>query len=59
MVACDDEVQIDDEVVLIGEQGADRITADDVAGWAGTISYEIVCGISARVPRRYFESTGV
>lgn len=56
MVACDDEVQIDDEVVLIGEQGADCITADDLAGWAGTISYEIVCGISARVPRRYVES---
>ena len=56
MVACDDEVQIDDEVVLIGEQGADCITADDLAGRAGTISYEIVCGISARVPRRYVES---
>ena len=50
MVACDDDVQIGDEVVLIGEQGDERITADDVAGWAGTISYEIVCGISARVP---------
>ncbi len=53
MVACDDDVQIGDEVVLIGEQGEERISADDVAGWANTISYEIVCGISARVPRRY------
>jgi alanine racemase len=57
MVACDDDVQIDDEVVLIGEQGDERITADEVAGWANTISYEIVCGISKRVPRRYSEST--
>jgi alanine racemase len=56
MVACDDDVQIGDEVVLIGEQGDERITADDVAGWASTISYEIVCGISARVPRSYSES---
>jgi alanine racemase len=46
-------VAADDEVVLIGEQGAARITADDLASWAGTISYEITCGIGLRVPRRY------
>lgn len=42
-----------DEVVLIGAQGGVRITANDVAGWAGTIAYEVTCGIAARVQRRY------
>ena len=45
-----------DEVVLIGTQGADTITADEVARWAGTISYEVLCGLSARVPRYYMHS---
>lgn len=42
-----------DEVVIIGSQGAETITAEEVAGKAGTISYEIFCGISRRVPRVY------
>ncbi len=41
------------EVVLIGEQGGERITADDVAERWGTIGYEVVCGIGKRVPRLY------
>jgi alanine racemase len=45
-----------DEVVLIGKQGADEITADDLARWIGTISYEVLCGLSARVPRRYMRN---
>lgn len=54
MVDCgDDEVAIGDEVVLIGEQGGERITADEWADKLGTISYEIVCGIGPRVPRHY------
>lgn len=40
-----------DEVVLIGEQHDERIRADDWAERLGTIAYEIVCGISERVPR--------
>jgi alanine racemase len=44
-----------DEVVLIGRQGDDQITADEVADWAGTISYEIFCGLSQRVPRQYVQ----
>lgn len=40
-----------DEVVILGEQQAQRITADDHALWAGTIPYEILCAIAARVPR--------
>lgn len=42
-----------DEVVLIGKQGNDEITAGDLARWSDTISYEILCGLSARVPKRY------
>jgi alanine racemase len=38
-------------VTLIGRDGAEVITVDDVARWAGTVSYEILCGISKRVPR--------
>jgi alanine racemase len=40
-----------DEVVLIGAQGKERITADDLAAKTGTIAYEVLCGISGRVPR--------
>ncbi|MBI2888142.1 MAG: alanine racemase [Chloroflexi bacterium] len=47
------EVAIHDEVVIIGRQGEAEITAGDVGELAGTISYEILCGISARVPRLY------
>ncbi|HEX9270430.1 MAG TPA: alanine racemase [Candidatus Limnocylindria bacterium] len=42
-----------DEVVVIGRQGGASLTADDLARACGTISYEIVTGIRARVPRRY------
>jgi alanine racemase len=40
-----------DEVVLIGEQGNEQITAEEVAEQLGTISYEVVSEILARVPR--------
>jgi len=40
-----------DEVVLIGAQGDERITAEEVATELGTINYEVTCGISSRVPR--------
>ncbi len=42
-----------DEVMVIGRQGDAEITAEEVAELCGTISYEILCGISARVPRVY------
>jgi alanine racemase len=42
-----------DGVVLIGSQGNERITALDIAVRTGTISYEVLCGISSRVPRLY------
>jgi alanine racemase len=44
-------VAIGDEAVLIGVQGGERIRAEEMAVWAGTINYEITCGISSRVPR--------
>ncbi len=47
------ECVMGDEVVLIGSQGEDWLRAEEVAGWADTISYEIFCGVSARVPRVY------
>lgn len=49
------EAAVGDEVVLIGRQGGSAITADDLAAWAGTISYEVLLDISARVPRVYTE----
>ena len=42
---------IGDEVVLIGEQGGEKITAADLADATGTIPYEVLCAIGARVPR--------
>jgi alanine racemase len=47
------DVAIGDEVVLIGEQGEAEVTADDWAAQLDTISYEVVCSIGPRVPRRY------
>jgi alanine racemase len=40
-------------VVLIGAQGEERITAEEVAGRLDTISYEITCGLTRRLERRY------
>ena len=42
-----------DEVVLIGKQGKERITTEELADLAGTIPYEIVCGLGSRIPRIY------
>jgi alanine racemase len=42
-----------EEVVLLGAQGDERITPDEWAARLGTISYEVVCAIGARVSRRY------
>jgi alanine racemase len=47
------EVSPGDEVVLIGRQGGEEITAGEWADRLGTIAYEVLCGIGARVPRTY------
>jgi alanine racemase len=60
---CMDQIMVDlgpeaaakvgEEAVLLGRQGAEEITATELAELAGTISYELLCGISPRVPRIY------
>ena len=45
------DVTVDDEVVILGRQGDEAITADEIAGVLGTINYEVVTAISARVQR--------
>jgi alanine racemase len=47
------EAKMGDEAVLIGTQGQERLRTEDVAAIWGTLSYEVVCGITDRVPRRY------
>ncbi len=48
-----------DEVILIGTQADQRITAEDLARWAGTIPYEILTNINTRVPRVYTKKQSV
>ncbi len=45
-----------DEVVLIGKQGGASVSLHELAEWAATIPYEILCGISKRVPRTYLKN---
>lgn len=49
-------VSVGDEVVLLGTQGDDEITAQEWADLLDTITYEVVCGFSSRIPRRYVSS---
>jgi len=44
-------VAVGDEVVLLGRQGDERVTAEQLAAWCGTISYEIVSRIHPSLPR--------
>jgi len=47
------DVAVGDPVVLIGRQGAETVSAEELAGWCDTIPYEILCSLSERVPRMY------
>ena len=47
----DDRIAVGDEVVLLGSQGDERITAEELGAHVGTIGYEIVAAIGERVPR--------
>lgn len=49
------ESLLDQEVVLIGQQGEHTITTEQIADLLGTINYELTCMIASRVPRRYIE----
>ena len=48
-----EEVRPGDDVILIGENGEQRITADDLGQWSGTISYEVLLAATERVHRRW------
>jgi alanine racemase len=52
-LGADDDVRAGDRVTLIGRDGGEEITVDQVAQWAGTISYEITTGLTARPARIY------
>jgi alanine racemase len=52
------DVQFGDEVILIGRQGQEVITAQDVADWQDSIPYEVLCGLGPRVRREYCGSLG-
>ena len=49
------EAKVGDEVVLIGKQGDESISVDEVAERWSTINYEVVCGLADRLPRIYKE----
>jgi len=50
-------VQVGDVVTILGKDKHEEINATEMADWIGTISYEVVCGISKRVPRVYLDPT--
>lgn len=52
------DVAVGDEIVVLGRQGDEEITADDIADRTGTINYEIVSALTARVPRVYSPDAG-
>jgi len=51
-------VKAGDEVVLLGKQEEDEISAVEIAGWIESIPYEVLCGIGKRVPRVYRRGQG-
>lgn len=53
------DVKVGDVATIFGSDGDEFISADEVAAHAGTIGYEIVCGISRRVPRVYVEDGNI
>ncbi|ERI11730.1 alanine racemase [Aneurinibacillus aneurinilyticus] len=50
------DIAVGEEVVLIGKQGNDEISVDEMAKWLTTINYEVTCMVSKRVPRVYMEN---
>lgn len=49
------DVKRGDEVVMIGKQGDEQITAEEVGLWRGTIGHEVLTTLGRRVPREYVE----
>jgi alanine racemase len=54
-----EDVAVGDDVVLIGDQGAESLTATDWAGVLDTIAHEVFCGIGPRVPRVVVDREGL
>lgn len=54
-----ENVKVGDEAVLIGCQGQEEITVDEMAAWLSTINYEVTCMVSRRVPRVYIEKGAI
>jgi len=52
------EAQEGDEVILLGRQGEQEISADQIAAWLDTISYEVLTRIGSRVERIYLPNPG-
>ena len=52
----DGDVRVGDEVVLLGSQGEEAVTAEEWAARLGTITYEVACGFGPRLPRSYRSS---
>ena len=48
-----DNIEIEDEVTLVGKDGNNVISVEELSGMAGSFNYEFVCGIGKRVPRIY------
>lgn len=49
------DVDVEEEAVVLGKQGKEVISAEEIAKRAGTISYDVVCAIGSRNPRRYLD----
>jgi alanine racemase len=47
------DVEINDEVILLGNSGKEKITADDIAKWAETIPYEVLTSLGSRAKKKY------
>ena len=46
------DVDLEDEVVLLGDQGGERLSAEQLAAWSNTINYEIIARLSPKIERR-------
>lgn len=55
LALCVDKVKIGDEAVVLGRQAKSEISADELAAWADTINYEIVCNLGNRLPRVFLK----
>jgi alanine racemase len=54
-----DAVAVEDEVVAIGRQEGEEISADEIAAQVGTINYEVTAALTGRVPRVFIYGSGL